>query len=259
MLTPLFFFQPILILGLFFVAVVQCLLMLVPSMVISPPGRSGKWRPWHQVRTLFAPHLQDRVFFLLLLFFLFFLCGSTNSIFKHCSLLFVFKPIAVFYLATAFNGNLSTWQVGEVTNMAYSTYIHSFLPLSKIGSFFGFFYLLFFYFPSSFSGSTNSIFEQNFLLIFFQSHFYPWPFLCCCGAVFNGAAAFNGDLSTWQVGKVSNMQYSTYTLPPFLRLVFFLAASIFPSSFWVGTNFIFDNALSSFFYPPIFILGLCGV
>ena len=31
----------------------QCLTVLVPSMVISPPGRSGKWRTWHTVRTLF--------------------------------------------------------------------------------------------------------------------------------------------------------------------------------------------------------------
>jgi surface protein len=37
-----FLFQPIFILGLFFVAVVQCFVKLVPSMVISPPGRSGK-------------------------------------------------------------------------------------------------------------------------------------------------------------------------------------------------------------------------
>ena len=38
----LFFFEPIFILGLFFVAVVQCFILLVPSMVISPNGRSGK-------------------------------------------------------------------------------------------------------------------------------------------------------------------------------------------------------------------------
>ena len=36
--------------------------------------------------------------------------------------------------------------------------------------------------------------------------------LCCCGAAFQLAEAFDGDLSAWEVGKVINMDYSTYTL-----------------------------------------------
>ena len=169
--------------------------------------------------TLSLP-LQDRVFFIGCFYFHSSFCGSTNSIFEQCSLLFFFSNpflsldfslllcCAVFNGAAAFNGDLSTWQVGKVTNMLGSTYTLSTLfPKDRV-----FFWL--FYFPSSFCGSTNSIFEQCSLLFFFSTHFYPWTFLCCCGAVFLGAAAFNGDLSAWQVGKVTTMIQSTFTLIP---------------------------------------------
>ena len=91
----------------------------------------------------------------------------------------------------------------------------------------------------------------------FPTHFYPWTFLCCCGAVFNEAGDFNGDLSTWQVGKVTDMAASTYTLsPPSPRSGLFLAAS-FPLLLSVSALIPFlNNALSSFFFQPIFILGL---
>jgi surface protein len=108
-------------------------------------------------------------------------CAGINSLFEQCSLLFIFQTIfildilglffvvavcgAVFRLAGAFNGDLSAWEVGKVTNMGYSTYT-LFFPLSKIGSFFGCFY-----FPSSFFVGTDSIFEQ--CLLFFPSN----PFL----------------------------------------------------------------------------------
>jgi len=44
---------------------------------------------------------------------------------------------------------------------------------------------------------------------FFQTYFYTWTFLCCCGAVIGGASQFNSDLSPWQVGKVTTMASST--------------------------------------------------
>ena len=68
----------------------------------------------------------------------------------------------VFFYKSSFNANISAWQVGKVTSMNRSTYT----PLSKIGSFSGCFFS-----PSSFCGSTNSIFEQCSLLFFFSNPF----------------------------------------------------------------------------------------
>ena len=131
----------------------------------------------------------------------------------------------VFQSKSTFNANISAWQVGEVTDMEQSTYTLS--PPSPRS---GLFWLLFF--PFFFWVSTNSFFEQCSLLFFFPTHFVTWTFLCCCGAVFWGAGAFNGDLSTWQVGKVTNMQGSTSTLLPlhFKDRVFF-RLSLFPFFF----------------------------
>ena len=47
---------------------------------------------------------------------------------------------------------------------------------------------------------------------FFSPIFIIRTFLCCCGAVFKSAEDFNGDLSTWEVGKVTEMQRSTCSL-----------------------------------------------
>ena len=90
---------------------------------------------------------------------------------------------------------------------------------------------------------SHLILFQSFLLFFFKTHFYPWTFLCCCGAVFNTAVAFNGDLSAWDVGQVTSMQSSTYTSP---RWVFF----------WMFLTLFCFNHFSSFFSKPIFILEL---
>ena len=53
----LFFFNLFLSLNfsLLLCCVVQCFTLLVPSMVISPNGRLGKWRTCNRVRTLFPP------------------------------------------------------------------------------------------------------------------------------------------------------------------------------------------------------------
>ena len=131
--------------------VVQCLSVLLPSMVISPNGRLGTWRTCFTVRILSSP-LQDQVF-------LFFGCVSippssfsvaalilflNNALFSffpqpiccclHVSCCAVWYIHVVFVRAGAFNGDLSKWQVGKVTTMHQSTYT-LFLHLSKIGSF----------------------------------------------------------------------------------------------------------------------------
>ena len=115
---------------------------------------------------------------------------------------------AVFGVARVFNGDLSKWQVREVTNMYQSTYTH--IPPLHLQDR-SFFRLLLF--PLLLSVALI-LFLNNALSSFcFPTHFYPWTFLCCCGAVFAVALAFNGDISTWQVGKVTDMYASTFTLP----------------------------------------------
>ena len=47
MLSPLLIFQPIFILGLFFVAVVQCLMVLVPLNKASGAALHGSKHPLH--------------------------------------------------------------------------------------------------------------------------------------------------------------------------------------------------------------------
>ena len=135
---------------------------------------------------------------------------------------------AVFYIASKFNSDLSTWQVGEVTTMENSTY--TLPPLFKIRSFFW----MLLYFPS-FSVFALIIFLNNALSSFFFIPFLSLDYSLLLCAVFYAAEAFNSDLSTWQVGKVTNMEYSTYTLPPPLQdQVFFwllLFPFFFPSSF----------------------------
>ena len=51
-----------------------------------------------------------------------------------------------------------------------------------------------------------------------DSIFVYIAFLCVCGAVFYNADAFNGNLSVWDVGSVTNMKFSTYTLPSALKI-----------------------------------------
>ena len=76
-----------------FYPVVQCFPMLVPSTVISPHGRSGKWLTCHGVRTLFLPLSKIGSFFLAISFFLL-LCRTDIALihvyFWKCSLLFFF-------------------------------------------------------------------------------------------------------------------------------------------------------------------------
>ena len=106
------------------------------------------------------------------------------------------------------------------------------------------------------------LFLNNVSFFFPQTHFYP-TFLYCCGAVFNNAGAFNGNLSAWQVGKVTTMSYSTYTYtlfpPPSPRSGLFLAASISPFSFCAGINSLFEQCSLLFIFQTIFILVILGL
>jgi hypothetical protein len=105
----------------------------------------------------------------------------------------------------SFNANISAWDVGQVTTMYSSTYTPP-PPSPRLGLF------LAASISPLLSVAALILFLNN-ALSFFSTHFYPWTFLCCCcGAVFYRARAFNGDLSTWQVGKVTDMIGSTYTL-----------------------------------------------
>ena len=155
---------------------------------------------------------------------------------------------AVFYDAVAFNGDLSTWEVGEVTTMGHSTYNHNPLSPQNIGSFLGCFFFWVFLFSSPF-------FVE---LILFLNIFFFYNMFLFCGAVFWNARAFNGDLSKWKVGKVTHMNHSTYTLPPPPKLGhFFLGCfSLFPSPFCASTDSVFEQCSLLFFFPTIFIIGL---
>ena len=87
--------------------------------------------------------------------------------------------------------------------------------------------------------------------LFFSIQFLTLDFsLLLCGAVFDKAGAFNGDLSTWQVGEVTRMDYSTYTLFPPLQDRFFfwlfLSSLLSLLSALIYVFFLF-NLLSSFF------------
>jgi hypothetical protein len=112
----------------------------------------------------------------------------------------------VFLGAGDFNGDISTWKVGEVTTMEASTYTLS-PPLQDRVLF-----LAVSFFPfSSFCAYTDSILN-NALSSFFSNPFLSLDFSLLLCAVFEGAGGFNGDLSKWQVGKVTLMDASTYTL-----------------------------------------------
>ena len=82
-------------------------------------------------------------------------------------------------------------------------------------------------------------------------------FVLLRGAVFQSAGAFNSDLSSWDVGKVTNMAFSTYTLsPPSPRSVLVLAVSFLLLLSVSALILFLNNVLSSSFFQPIFIVGL---
>ena len=123
--------------------------------------------------------------------------------------MFVFLPIlrigpffvsvsAVFQSAKLFNGDLSSWNVGKVSNMASSTYITFPLFKSCLGV--------------PFLVCTDDFqFDQMyvFLPILRIGH---WDIFVSVSAVFACAEYFNGDLSSWNVSEVTNTESSTYLI-----------------------------------------------
>ncbi|MBT3409188.1 MAG: hypothetical protein HN430_00640, partial [Halieaceae bacterium] len=79
--------------------------------------------------------------------------------------------------------------------------------------------------------------------------------------MFYNADDFNGDLSTWDVGKVTTMIQSTFTLSPPLQDRVDLAASISLLLSVAALILFLNNALSSFLFNPFlsldFSLLLC--
>jgi hypothetical protein len=71
--------------------------------------------------------------------------------------------------------------------------------------------------------------------------------------LFYGKSTFNADISAWQVGKVTTMIRSTYTLPLSLsKIGSFLGCFFSPSSFCVSTNSFFEQCSLLFFFPTHF-------
>ena len=101
-----------------------------------------------------------------------------------------------------------------------------------------------------------------------SSLFFQPDFSLLLRAVFAGARYFNGDLSSWEVGKVTNMGESTYTLsPPSPRSGFFFGCFFFPFSLSVAAlilcliNMFPFNAPFSFSkcFPAAVSHGPCAV
>jgi surface protein len=99
----------------------------------------------------------------------------------------------MFNRATNFNGNISLWDVSEVTTMVQM-----------------------FYFASAFNGdisqwdvsavnSMNSMFRGA---TAFNGDISLWDVseVTTMGSMFSSASAFNGDISQWNVSKVTNME-----------------------------------------------------
>ena len=106
-------------------------------------------------------------------------------------------------------------------------------------------------------GGADFIFEQYALSSFFYHSTFSLFMLC--GAVFRLATDFNGDLSTWDVGNVTTMSYSTYTLtciPSFskIHVIVIFFCLLFPAFFLctcIGTDSFLNNDLFLFFPNPL--------
>jgi len=99
----------------------------------------------------------------------------------------------MFFNATAFNGDLSNWDVGNVENMRFM-----------------------FEGASSFNGDVSTwnvskVTDMSFMFsraVSFNGDLSKWDVnkVTDMSLMFSGAASFNGDVSTWNVSKVTNMQ-----------------------------------------------------
>ena len=109
----------------------------------------------------------------------------------------------MFFQATKFNGDLSKWDVGAVKSMSSST-LQSDLPSKRSTILTMFLLFSLFNFCHSFLFYKCIANAQQILTFDLCSLFH---FL-----VFQHADAFNGNVSTWNVGAVENMRESTFNL-----------------------------------------------
>ena len=104
--------------------------------------------------------------------------------------------------AAAFNGDISHWDVGSVTNMG--------LMFAEAEAFNG-------DISQWDVGSVTNMSEMFFLAVTFNGDISQWD----VGSVINmewmfaGADAFNGDISQWNVSSVTNMSYMFYSADAF--------------------------------------------
>ena len=139
----------------------QCLEVRT-SMAISPHGTLAKWWICHIVRTHSVPLFFKYSFSI-------FLWQWSSVFFKLIFTCFLklFSCVvvwSVFHVAAAFNGDLSAWQVGKVTNMHESTYMYT---LWKIRVYFWVFLFL-----------SSSFYICSALIFFSNPFFYHWILLC---------------------------------------------------------------------------------
>ena len=99
--------------------------------------------------------------------------------------------VIVFEGAVAFNADISKWDISKATNLMSS-------ESTSV--------------PYLFKDGISRFFLMTFFLCFFISIVLS-PFLV---VVFQGAVAFNADLSKWEMSQVNLMQNSTSTLVPHL-------------------------------------------
>ena len=121
---------------------------------------------------------------------------------------------------TTFNEDISKWDVSKVTDMEASTFsihvisFHNDLSLKL--SLLPFPRLLLFLLQNFLTRSTSPLCFS--LFTFFDS------------AAFNGAEAFNSDISKWEVSKVTKMANSTFSIHLFLFTTTSLSPPLFPFS-----------------------------
>ena len=127
-------------------------------------------------------------------------------------------------------------------------YVHSFFPFQEQV----FLWVSLF----SFYLSCQQWYSDTYIHVFISllTHFYLWTFLCCCGAVFKDATAFNGDLSAWQVGKVNNMYSSTLLRSPFTFLSWKIGSFFFLNKLLCCALILFGRIFSPVFSNPFLSL-----
>ena len=174
------------------------------------------------------------------------LCGGFGLSFFFVAPL---SLLAVFYGATAFNQNLSTWNTGAVTNMAYSKCTLSGslwprrLPLWCVVEYIRHLEVcrvtrltrvVLFFVCGLKRDLVVVVCVVGLVFLFFVA---PFSLL----AVFHSASVFNQNVSTWNTGAVTNMKMSkcTLSLPLCGHGAFHcgVVLNIYDNSSFIGSHF----------------------